>query len=96
MSIGFLIFFWASLLYRHPNPFLLEQEADSSGPVQYLRYNLQAEMEGARIGRVSMHILLITLIYRLAFAKSSKRFFDKESAPTLELDKTSGSTPPQP
>lgn len=70
---------WGSLLYLHPKVFDLGQDNCLEGQVLCLKYSNEGQMSGGRIGRVLERAFLLTLIFRLAFAKSVKVFFQEKA-----------------
>jgi len=80
LGLAFVALLSFSSWYHHPNPFRIEQEVDTGGPIRKLMYENREEMAGAMLARLAIHAALIMLMARLAFAKKTKEFFEEDKA----------------
>ena len=92
LSIVILLVWLGSSILMHPNPFSLGQEDCRTGPVPCFQYSNRTQEEGARAGRLAVEAGLLVLIFKLAFAKSVKDYFQSsfiaESNPSRETTGT--------
>jgi len=75
LSLATLVLWLSFIVYLQPNPFHLGQ--DNGNAPSWLQYSNRDQMVGAVYGRVSLQVFLLILIFRMAFAKSVKVFFQK-------------------